>query len=167
MALIKTIFMSILLLSSYAYTQDIYSCTRVATLEDGRHVVQADSNVNFTLNGDQVQVQLKLPHDDADKQMTFKRCSNTKQDQSNFSKWFELECRGMESSDGTVASIKRSIAGAYVGISPDVTPAYSMWQSLSATSKEIGMPFPNRTIVLYSLDGSPMYEFFCYRDQKI
>jgi hypothetical protein len=167
MSLIRTILVSIVLLSSCAYAEDIYSCTRVATLEDGRHVIRADSHVNFSLSGDQVLVQLTLPKDDADKTLTFRRCSTVKQDQSNFSRWFELECRGMESFDGTVASIKRSIAGAYAGISPEVTPTYPMWQSLSATSKEIGMSRPNRTFVLYSLDGSPMYEFFCYRDQTI
>ncbi len=167
MTTIKTVLATIVFLSSCAYAQDVYSCDRVATLEDGRHAVRADSHVNFTLSGDQVKVQLTLPKDDADKQMTFKRCTTVKQDQSNFSKWFELECRGMESFDGSVASIKRSIAGAYAGISPEVTPTYSMWQSLSATSKEIGMSRPNRTFVLYSLDGSPVYEFFCYRDQKI
>jgi len=167
MSIIKTVVVSIVLLSSYAYAQDVYSCTRVATLDDGRHEIKADSKVNFTISDDQVKVQLTLPKDDADKQMTFRRCSAVKQDQSNFSKWFELECRGMESFDGTVASIKRSVAGAYAGISPEVTPAYSMWDSLSATSKEIGMPHPNRTFVLYSLGGSPMYEFFCHRDQKL
>ena len=167
MTTIKTVVVTIVLLSSYAYAQDSYSCNRVATLEDGRHAVQTDSHVNFTLSGDQVKVQLKLPNDDADKTMTFRRCFTVKQDNSNFSKWFELECRGMESFDGTVASIKRSIAGAYAGISPEVTPAYSMWQSLSVASKEIGMSLPNRTFVFYSLDGSPVYEFFCYRDQKI
>jgi len=164
---IKTVVVSIILLSSYAYAQDVYSCTRVATQEDGRHAIQKDSHVSFTLSGDQVQVQLTLPKDDADKKMTFKRCFTVKQDQSNFSKWFELECRGMESFDGTVITTKKSVAGAYAGISPEVTPAYSMWDSLSATSKEIGMSRPNRTFVLYSLSGSPMYEYFCYRDQKI
>jgi hypothetical protein len=167
MTLIKTVVLSIVLLSSYAYAQDVYSCNRVATLEDGRHAIQKDSHVSFTLSGDQVKVQLTLPNDDADKQMTFRRCFTVKQDNSNFSKWFELECRGMESSDGTVASIKRSIVGAYAGISPEVTPAYSMWESLSVTSKELGISRPNRTFVLYSLDGSPMYEYFCYRDQKL
>lgn len=167
MTLIKTVVVSIVLLSTYAYAQDVYSCDRVATLEDGRHAVRTDSHVSFTLSGDLVKVQLKLPTDDADKTMTFRRCFAVKQDNSNFSKWFELECRGMESSDGTVATINRSVAGAYAGISPDVTPAYSMWDSLSATSKEIGTSLPNRTFVLYSLDGSPMYEYFCYRDQKI
>jgi hypothetical protein len=164
---IKTVVLSILLLSTYAYAEDVYSCTRVATLEDGRHAIQKDSHVGFTFSGDQVKVQLTLPNDDADKQMTFRRCFPVKQDQSNFSKWFELECRGMESIDGSAASIKRNIAGAYAGISPEVTPAYSMWDSLSATSREIGMSLPNRTFVLYSLDGSPKYEFFCYRDQKL
>ena len=167
MTFIKAVVLSIVLLSSYACAQDGYSCNRVATLEDGRHAVQTDSHVSFTLSGDQVKVQLKLPTDDADKTMTYKRCFTVKQDNSNFSKWFELECRGMESNDGSAVSIKRSIVGAYAGISPDVTPAYSMWDSLSATSKEIGTSLPNRTFVLYSLDGSPMYEYFCYRDQKI
>ena len=167
MSIIRLVVVLIVLFSSNGYAQEVYSCSRVATLEDGHHAIQRDSHVSFTLRGDQVKVQLTLPKDDADKQMTFRRCFPVKQDQSNFSKWFELECRGMESSDGTVASIKRSIAGAYAGISPEVTPAYSMWQSLSATSKEIGMSRPNRTFVLYSLDGSPKYEFFCYRDQTI
>jgi hypothetical protein len=164
---IKAVVVSIVLISSYAYAEDVYSCTRVATKEDGSHAVQTDSNVNFTLTGDQVKVQLTLPKDDADKSLTYRRCFKVKQDQSNFSKWFELECRGMESFDGTVITTKKSIVGAYAGISPEVTPAYSMWDSLSATSKEIGMSRPNRTFVLYSLDGSPKYEFFCYRDQKL
>ena len=163
----KTVVVSIVFLSTYAGAQDVYNCQRVATLEDGRHAVQTDSHANFTLSGDQVKVQLTLPKDDADKALTFRRCFTVKQDNSNFSKWFELECRGMQSFDGTVITTKKSVVGAYVGISPEVTPAYSMWQSLSTTSKEVGLSIPNRTFVLYSLDGSPMYEFFCYSDQKI
>jgi hypothetical protein len=167
MSIIKTVLVFIVLLSFYAHAQDVYSCNRVATKEDGSHAVQTDSHVNFTLTGDQVKVRLTLPKDDADKTLTFKRCSTVKQDLSEFSTWFELECRGMESFDGTVITTKKSVVGAYAGISHDVTPAYSMWNSLSAISKEIGMPRPNRTFVLYSLGGKPMYEFFCYRDQKI
>ncbi len=167
MSIVKIFFAAIALLSSCAYAQDTYSCTRVATQEDGRHAIQTDSHVNFALSGDQVKVRLQLPADDADKQITFRRCFTVKQDQSNFSKWFELECRGMESIDGSAVNIKRNLTGAYAGISPEVTPAYSMWQSLSAASREIGRTIPSRTFVLYSLDGSPVYEFFCYRDQKL
>src|ERR1039457_7142439 len=113
MSIIKTVVVSIVLLSSDAYAQDVYSCNRVATLEDGSHAVQTDSHVNFTLTGDQVKVQLTLPKDDADKSLTYRRCFKVKQDQSNFSKWFELECRGMESFDRTVITTKKSIVGAY------------------------------------------------------
>ncbi len=167
MSYVRVLLAAIAILPSCAYAADVYSCNRVATLEDGSHALKSDSLVNLTLSPDQVLVELKLPADDADKTMTFKRCFKTRQDQSNFSSWFELECRRMESADGTAASIKRNVAGAYAGISPEVTPAYSMSQALSATSKEIGMSRPDRTFVLYSLEGKPVYEFFCYRSRKL
>ena len=167
MSNIRAILVAIAILPSCAYAADVYQCDRVATLDDGHHALRRDSHVNLTVSGDQVLVQLKLPADDADKTMTFKRCSKVKQDQSNFSSWFELECRGMESSDGTAASLKRNLVGVYAGISPEVTQTYSMWQALTATGKEIGMSRPDRTFVLYSLEGSPMYEYFCYRDRKL
>lgn len=153
------------ILTTFAHAADIYSCDRVATLYDGHHAVQRDSHVKLTLSGDQVQVELNLPTNDADKTMTFRQCSKTKKDQSNFSGWFELECHDMEGFDGTVVSMNKSLVGVYAGISPEVTPTYSMWQALSATSKELGLSLPDRTFVLYSFERKPMYEFFCYRDR--
>src|ERR1035437_6199591 len=119
---IKAVVVSIVLISSYAYAQDVYSCNRVATKEDGGHRVQMDSHGNFPLTGDQVKVKLTRPKDDADKSLTYRRCFKVKQDQSNFSKWFELECRGMESFDGTVITTKKSIVGAYAGFSRELPP---------------------------------------------
>ncbi|MDD8020076.1 MAG: hypothetical protein PHU81_02665, partial [Acidobacteriota bacterium] len=90
-----------------------------------------------------------------------------KKDGSNFTDWFEKECRQLTSFDGTPVTYEPFLLGAYAGLSPPVLPGYSMYSKLKEVAEQLGLAVPERTFVIYGNDRSPTFEFFCYSENGL
>ena len=93
--------------------------------------------------------------------MTFSECHTTRNDGSNFSKWFAWECKQFASADGSPYTVDAFVYGAYAGISPPVVTGNAMHDVLAKAGAQLGIGTPERTFVIYA-DRKPQYEFFCY-----
>ena len=144
--------------------EEQYRCSLVIDEGDGRYQQNADQYVEMKLDKEVVHSRIHI--DAASKDLTFAKCATTRNDGSNFSGWFALECRELASFDGSPYTIEAFLAGAYAGISPSVEPGYSLYATLSAAGEKLGIGTPNRTFVIYS-DRKPQYEFFCYHQKKL
>jgi hypothetical protein len=142
-----------------ARASEYFRCDLVSEV-NGRYQKDDEQYVEMTLNQEAVRSRIYI--NAATKVMTFATCSSTRNDGSNFKTWFDLECRDFASLDGSPYTIEVFLAGAYAGISPPIKPDYSMYATLSAIGKKLGIGTPLRTFVIYS-NHKPQYEFFCYQ----
>jgi|GEM_PF-877240 len=127
--------------------------------QDGNYRVDDSQYVTFAMENDAV-TDLKIHMDGVNKDVSFSICAPLQPDGSNFTRWFAVECRKMTAYDQRQFSYDYFLAGAYAGISPVITPAYSMYEQIKAVSDQIGREVPTRTFVIYA-DKKPVYEFFC------
>ncbi|WP_152971878.1 hypothetical protein [Desulfatitalea tepidiphila] len=138
-----------------------YRGLRVAD-QEGRYYIDDTQHVAFVMEDDAV-TDLRIHMDGVNKDVSFSTCAPLQADGSNFTRWFAVECRKMTAYDQGQFSYDYFLAGAYAGISPVITPAYSMYQQIKAVSDQIGREVPARTFVIYA-NKKPVYEFFCYAD---
>ena len=99
-----------------AFAAEQYKCSLVTDAGNGVHQWHADQYVELTL--DQERVRSRIHIKAASKDLTFANCAKTKADGSNFSGWFETECRKLASLDGSPYTVEPFLVGAYAGISP-------------------------------------------------
>ena len=134
---------------------------RLVGERSGKVAVDDSEYVQFVIDGDVVK-SIKIHVNAANKDLAFSSCRKLEDDGgSNFTKWFSIECRELHSYDGTPVMYEYFVAGAYAGISPVITPQYSMYSALKKISDELGLDVPSRTFIIYA-DRKPVYEFFCY-----
>lgn len=157
----RTLFACLLTLSTAAaLAAEQFKCSLVTDAGNGEHQWHADQYVELTLDRERAQSRIHIRA--ASKDLTFANCAKTKVDGSNFSGWFETECRKLASLDGSSYSVEPFLMGAYAGISPPVEGGYTLHGTLSAIGAKLGVGTPARTFVIYA-DRKPQYEFFCYR----
>ncbi|MGB9907016.1 MAG: hypothetical protein ACPLRR_06495 [Candidatus Saccharicenans sp.] len=154
------------LLSSELINQpDSHSFTGYLILkEEGKFRVNKEEYVKFQVEDGEIKglrIHLKAATGD----LTFNDCSALIKDGSNFTDWFQVECRKLGGLEGKTVTYEYFLAGAYAGISPPVDPSYSMYAALKEVAEAIGLPVPGRTFVIYGQNRSPIYEFFCYEDR--
>lgn len=131
--------------------------------EEGKFRVDKEEYVKFQVVDGEVRglrIHLKAASGD----LTFNDCYALVKDGSNFTDWFQVECRQLGGFGGVPVTYESYLAGAYAGISPPVVPAYSMYETLKKIAGSLGLPVPGRTFVIYGQNRSPIYEFFCYED---
>lgn len=129
--------------------------------KDGKYEIDNKDYVELVLEKDIV-ISIRLHTKAAHKDVKFSDCRNLEDDGSNFTKWYSIECRNIKSYDGKSAAwLEYYFAGAYVGISPKITPQYSMYKTLKEISGGLGLDVPARTFIIYA-DKKPIFEFFCY-----
>ncbi|HSW38143.1 MAG TPA: hypothetical protein VLL97_01475 [Acidobacteriota bacterium] len=133
--------------------------------KDDKYALDEKQQVEIVINEDEVK-SVKLRVSGANKDLTFTSCAKLKDDGSNFTEWFSLECRELKSFDHTPVMYDYFLIDAYAGISPKITPAYSMYKNLKEISDQLGREVPSRTFVIYA-DRKPIYEFFCYPEKII
>lgn len=130
--------------------------------KEGGYRVDESQYVTFAMEDDAVS-DLLIHIDGVNKDVSFSTCAPLQADGSNFTQWFAVECRKMTAYDQGQFSYDYFMAGAYAGISPVITPDYSMHKQIKAVSDQIGREVPARTFVIYA-NKKPVYEFFCYPD---
>ncbi len=143
--------------ASYAAGQ--YKCPLIITDDANNPKQDAGQYVDLTIGDTAVRPVIHIT--DASKDLTFKTCNALKDDGSNFSRWFETECRVLAAADGSSYTVDVYLAGAYAGISPAIDRQYSMYEAIAGVSKKLGIGVPERTFAIYA-DRKPVYEFFCY-----
>ncbi len=152
-------------LSLSAAKPDVQSFTGYLIIqEDGKYRVDREEFVRFQISGQEIKsVRIRLRAANGD--LTFARWRKLIKDGSNFTDWFEFEGRELASAESTPITYEYFLTGSYAGISPPVVPSYSMYQTLKKVAESVGLPVPDRTLVIYSSHRSPIYEFFCYLDE--
>ncbi|MBM4351006.1 MAG: hypothetical protein FJ106_14105 [Deltaproteobacteria bacterium] len=129
--------------------------------KDGKYEIDNKDYVELVLDKGTVK-SMRLHTKAAHKDIKYSDCRKLENDGSNFTKWFSIECRSIKSYDGKSAAwLEYYFAGSYVGISPEVTPQYSLYKKLKEVAEGLGLPVPSRTFVIYA-DKKPIFEFFCY-----
>ena len=158
------IFLSCLLALSAATSSaaEQHKCYLIS--DEGNGVFRQDTSQYVSLSLDQEGVRSQIHVNGTDKDVTFSTCAGVKADGSNFSDWFETECKKLKSLDGSSFSYEYFLIGAYAGISPVIDQNYSMYETIKSTSESAGVKMPERTFVIYA-SGSPVYEFFCNRQE--
>ncbi|NPV82250.1 MAG: hypothetical protein HPY46_01510 [Candidatus Aminicenantes bacterium] len=131
--------------------------------EEGKFRVEKEEYVKFQVVDGEVRG-LRIHLRAASGDLTFNDCYALVKDGSNFTDWFQIECRKLGGFGGKAVTYESYLAGAYAGISPPVVPAYSMYETLKKIAGSLGLPVPGRTFVIYGQNRSPIYEFFCYED---
>lgn len=139
-----------------------YQCTLVN--DEGNGQYRKDDSQNVTLTMDKDAISSRIHINSASRDMTFAKCHETRNDGSNFRKWFAWECKQFASADGSPYTVDAFIYGAYAGISPPVVAGYAMHDTLAGAGAQLGIGTPERTFVIYA-DRKPQYEFFCYSRQ--
>jgi hypothetical protein len=129
--------------------------------EEGTFRVDRTQTVRFGLIGNDLK-NLTIHLDAATKDLTFKTVRDVPKDGSNFAKWFAKECRDLTSVDGTPFTHEPFLIGAYAGLSPSLTADYALHAALKEVADKLGLPVPERTVVIYGAEKKPIYEFFCY-----
>jgi len=132
---------------------------------DGKQEINKGETVGFGVKTGQIKG-LRIHLKAATKDLTFAKYLEVPADDSNFAGWFEIECKDLQSFDGTPVTYEPFLMGAYAGISPEIKPGYSLYDKLKEITGQLGLPLPERTFVIYNLERHPIYEFFCYRQQK-
>jgi hypothetical protein len=146
--------------ASYAAGQ--YKCPLIVTDDVNNPKQDTGQYVDLTIGDTAVRPVIHLT--DASKDLTFKTCKALNKDGSNFSAWFETECRDLAAADGSSYTVDVYLAGAYGGISPVIDRQYSMYEAIAGVSKKLGIEVPARTFAIYA-DRKPVYEFFCYAEK--
>lgn len=154
---------SILLLvvsANVGMAEERYRCKLIVD-KGGKYEIDNKDYVELVLDKDIV-ISIRLHTKAAHKDVRFSDCRKLEDDGSNFTKWYSIECRNIKSYDGKSAAwLEYYFAGAYVGISPEITPQYSMYKTLKEISGGLGLDVPSRTFIIYT-DNEPIFEFFCY-----
>ncbi|MBC7361947.1 MAG: hypothetical protein H5U06_06665 [Candidatus Aminicenantes bacterium] len=132
---------------------------------DGKQEIDQTETVSFAVQAGQIK-RLRIHLKAATKDLTFARYLKVPSDGSNFASWFVIECKDLQSFDGTPVTYEPFLMGGYAGISPEIKPGYSLYDKLKEISGQLGLPLPERTFAIYSLERHPIYEFFCYRQLK-
>ncbi len=151
------------ILTSIGMAEERYRGTLIVDKYNGEYEIDNNDFVELVIDKDIVK-SIKVSTKAANKDLTFSGCRTLKDDGSDFTKWFSIECRTMKSYDGTPFMFEPFFAGAYVGISPQITPQYSMYKTLKGVTDSIGLDVPSRTFIIYA-NKKPVYEFFCYPEQ--
>lgn len=146
--------------ASYAAGQ--YKCPLIVTDDVNNPKQDTGQYVDLTIGDTGVRPVIHIT--DASKDLTFKTCKAVKNDGSNFSNWFESECRDLAAADGSSYTVDVYLAGAYAGISPVIDRQYSMYEAIAGVSKKLGIGVPERTFAIYA-DRKPVHEFFCYGEK--
>jgi hypothetical protein len=139
-----------------------YKCPLIVTDDVNNPKQDTGQYVDLTIGDTAVRPVIHIT--DASKDLTFKICKALPADGSNFSNWFETECRGLAAADGTSYTVDVYMAGAYAGISPVIDRQYSMYEAIAGVGKKLGIGVPERTFAIYA-EGKPVYEFFCYAEK--
>lgn len=140
-----------------------YNCYRMQ--EDNKASYQQIRSEYVELMTDNSLIKSRIHIGAATKEMTFSTCQKLATDGSNFSLWFETECRKLVSADTSPYTIEPFLLGAYAGISPVIDKAYPIYEKLKSVSEQAGVASPERTFVIYA-NKKPLYEFFCYPRQN-
>lgn len=140
-----------------------YNCYRMQ--EDSKANYQQIRNEYVDLMIDSSLIKSRIHIGAATKEMTFSTCQKVATDGSNFSLWFETECRKLDSADTSPYTIEPFLLGAYAGISPVIDQAYPIHKKIKSVSEQAGVASPERTFVIYA-NKKPLYEFFCYPRQN-
>jgi len=155
--------LTLLLLSFFASTAaaaETYQCTLIKDAGKDNYQQDAQQTVELTIDGDKISQRIRI--EAATKEVHFKTCTRLNKDDSNFSRWFETECRELGSTDGRSYMFEPFLYGAYAGISPIITPDYVLYKKIADADKSAGVAIPERTFVIY-VERKPVYEFFCLR----
>lgn len=132
--------------------------------EDGKYRVEKEEFVSFQISGREIK-NLHIRLRTASGDLTFARWRTLVKDGSNFTDWFEFEGRELTGTGDKPVTYEYFLADSYAGISPPVVPTYSMYETLKRVADSVGLPVPDRTLVIYGQNRSPIYEFFCYPDR--
>lgn len=146
--------------TSIGMAEERYRGTLIVDKDNGKYEIDSNDYVELVIDEDIVK-SIKVSTKAANKDLTFSGCRTLKDDGSDFTKWFSIECRTMKSYDGTPFTVEPFFAGASVGISPQITHQYTMYKTLKRVTDSLGMDVPSRTFIIYA-NRSPVYEFFCY-----
>ena len=139
---------ALVLPATASFAAENYMCTLPSG--GGNGVYKQDTSEYVVLSIDKESVRPRIHIRAASKDLTFSTCKDTAADGSNFSSWFEIECRDLKSVDGASYTIEPFLADAYAGISPVIDKSYSMYGVLESISKKTGITFPNRTFAIYA-----------------
>jgi hypothetical protein len=153
---------ALVLPATASFAGEKYMCT--LTTEGGDGVYKQDASQYVALSIDKKAVRPVIHIAGASKDLTFSTCKNVAADGSNFSHWFQTECRDLKSVDGKSYTIEPFLAGAYAGISPVIDQSYSMYDALESISKTSSIKLPERTFAIYA-NRKPVHEFFCYGEK--
>ncbi|OQA33410.1 MAG: hypothetical protein BWY57_01215 [Betaproteobacteria bacterium ADurb.Bin341] len=147
-----------LLMSTAALAADTYQCVLIKDAGKDGYKQDATQRVELTIDGSNITQRIRI--EAATKEVHFKTCTPLSKDGSNFSRWFESECRELGSTDGKSYMFEPFLYGAYAGISPVITPDYVLYKEIADASKSAGVAVPERTFIIYA-ERKPIYEFFC------
>ena len=151
------------LLSLPAASAERLSCRHVVT-EDGQPpAILDDAHADLSIDGATILTRVSVPI--STKALTYKDCRPIADKTSNFAKWFERECRTVDSVDGSPYTVEANFTGSYAAYSRPLTSEDPMWKALSGISRDLGVAMPDRTFAVYA-NRHPVFEFFCYRDTK-
>lgn len=146
--------------SSIGMAEERYRGTLIVDKGDGKYEIDNNDFVELVIDKNIVK-SIKVSTKAADRDLTFSGCKTVKDDGSNFTKWFSIECRTMKAHDGRPITVETSFAWAYAMISPKIKPEYSMYKTLKGVTDSVGLDAPSRTFVIYA-NKNPVYEFYCY-----
>ena len=129
--------------------------------KDGKYEIDNKDYVELVLDEGTVK-SMRLHTKAAHKDVKYSDCRKLENDGSNFAEWFSIECRSIKSHDGKSAAwLEYYFADSYIGISPEITPQYTMFNKLKEIADNLDLPVPSRTFVIFT-DRKPIFEFFCY-----
>jgi len=149
-----------LLAATNALAAETYQCTLIKDAGKDGYQQDAKQQVELSIDGGKVSQIIRI--NAATKDLKFKTCAALSKDGSNFTRWFETECKELGSADGTPYTFEPYMLDAYAGISPVITPDYVLYKEIAAASQSAGVAVPERTFAIYA-NRKPIYEFFCLR----
>ena len=154
------VFLFCLLAATSSLAADTYQCTLIKDAGKDGYKQDAKQQVELSIDAGKVSQIIRISA--ANKDLKFKACAPLTKDGSNFSRWFETECKELGSADGTPYIFEPYLLDAYAGISPVITPDYPLYKQIQDASKSAGVAIPERTFAIYA-NRKPIYEFFCLR----
>ena len=149
-----------LLAATNALAAETYQCTLIKDAGKDGYKQDAKQQVELSIDGGKVSQIIRI--NAATKDLKFKVCAALTKDDSNFSRWFETECKELGSADGKPYTFEPFLLGAYAGISPVIKPDYVHYKQIQDASKSAGVAVPERTFAIYA-NRKPIYEFFCQK----
>jgi len=147
-----------LLISAAASAADMYQCNLIKDAGSDGFKQDTTQQVELTIDGNNVTQRIRIQA--ANKDLKFKTCAPLAKDGSNFTRWFEMECRELGSADDKPYTFEPYLLGAYAGISPVITADYAHYKQIESASASAKVPLPERTFIIYA-ERKPIYEFFC------